>query len=108
MTNSTSLPANEWRTSPAIEDVQGGLVEAFTTAPVLQHFDPALQAIIKTYASDFALGAVLSQRYDGKLHPITFHSRKLTAAEAIYDAADKELLAIVDFFKRWRHHVHLE
>ena len=40
MTNSTSLSANDWQTSPEIEKAQKQLVTAFTTAPLLRHFDP--------------------------------------------------------------------
>ena len=54
-------------------------------------------------ASDFALGAVLSQRdEDKRLHPVAFHSRKFTPAEINYDIHDKVFLAIVDAFKHWR------
>ena len=102
ITNSTSLAANQWRTSPEIEQAQQKLVTAFTTSPVLRHFDPGEPAIVETDASDFALGGILSQQHEGRLHPIAFHSRKFTEAEINYDTADKELLAIVDCFKRWR------
>ena len=60
---------------------------------------------METDASDFALGGILSQKYEGRLHPITFHSRKFTEAEINYNTADKELLAIVDSFKRWRRYL---
>ncbi|GMF82078.1 unnamed protein product [Aspergillus oryzae] len=43
---------------------------------------------------------------DGKLRPIAFESRKLVQAELNYDIHDKELLAIVSAFKKWR--VYLE
>ena len=69
---------------------------------MLKHFDPDLPAIVETDASDFALGAILSQKHEGRTHPVAFHSRKFTQAEINYDTADKELLAIVDSFKRWR------
>ena len=105
MTNSTSLNANNWQTSPEIEKAQKQLVEAFTTAPVLRHFNPKTPAIVETDASNFALGGILSQHYEGRLNPITFHSRKFTEAEINYDTADKELLAIVDCFKRWRRYL---
>ena len=59
--------------------------------------------IIETDASDFAIGAVLSQREEHeRLHPVAFHSRKLQPAETNYEIHDKELLAIVDAFKHWR------
>jgi len=59
--------------------------------------------IIETDASDFAIGAVLSQRdKEGRLHPVAFHSQKSQPAEINYEIHDKELLAIVDAFKHWR------
>ena len=38
------------------------LKEAFTTAPILVHFNPKKPILIETDASGFALGAVLSQQ----------------------------------------------
>ena len=81
------------------------VTQAFTTAPVLRHFDPEEPAIVETDASDFALGGILSQKHEGRLHPIASHSQKFTEAEINYDTADKELLAIVDCFKRWRRYL---
>ena len=100
ITNSTSLTANDWQTSPEIEQPQQRLVSAFATAPVLRYFDAGEPAIVETDAIDFTLGGILSQKYEGQLHPIAFHSRKFTEADMKYDTADKELLAIVDYFKR--------
>jgi len=69
----------------------------------LAYFDPTKPIIIATDTSDFAIGAVLSQRdHDNRLHPVAFHSRKFQPAEVNYDIHDKELLAIVDAFKHWR------
>ncbi|MBW0474457.1 hypothetical protein O181_014172 [Austropuccinia psidii MF-1] len=48
------------------------LKEAFTIAPILSHFDPSLPTIVETDASDYALGAVLSQISDSGKHPIAF------------------------------------
>ena len=61
--------------------------------------------MIETNTLDFALGAVLSQRDDeNRLHPVTFHSRKFQPVEINYEIHDKELLAVVDAFKHWRHY----
>jgi len=58
---------------------------------------------METNASDFAIGAVLSQRdEENRLHPVAFHSRKFSPVEINYEIHDKELLAIVDGFKHWR------
>ena len=69
---------------------------------MLKHFNPELPVIVETDASDFALRAIISQKHERRLHPVAFYSRKFTQAEINYDTADKELLTIVDSFKRWR------
>jgi len=68
-------------------------------APLLTHIDVQRPVLIETDASDFAIGAILSQRDDkGRLHPVAFHSRKFQPAEINYEIHDKELLAIVDAY----------
>ncbi|MBW0526095.1 hypothetical protein O181_065810 [Austropuccinia psidii MF-1] len=70
------------------------LKEAFTTAPILSHFNPSLPTIVETHASDYALGAVLIQVNDSGKHPISFDSCKLLPAELNYEINDMELLGI--------------
>src|SRR5579859_2056492 len=86
----------------AFEQLKG----AFTSAPILRHFDPTLSTVLEVDASDFALGAVISQRdpIDGLLHPITFHSRKFQSAEQNYKIYDKEMRAIVETMDHYRHY----
>ncbi|MBW0521019.1 hypothetical protein O181_060734 [Austropuccinia psidii MF-1] len=57
---------------------------------------------LMTDASDYALGAVLSQVNDLGKHPIAFDCCKLLPAELNYEIHDKELLGIVWSLKRWR------
>ena len=58
---------------------------AFTTAPLLQHFDPNLPLTVITDASDFAIASILLQPDKNHLlHPITYHSRKLSPASGSY------------------------
>ncbi|MBW0584206.1 hypothetical protein O181_123921 [Austropuccinia psidii MF-1] len=71
------------------------LKEAFTTSPILSHFNPSLPNIVETNASDYGLGAVLSQVNDSGNHPIAFDSCKLLPAELNYEICGKELLGIV-------------
>jgi hypothetical protein len=53
---------------------------------------------------NFAMEVVLFQEGEGRrLHPVAFYSRKFSAVEINYEIHDKELLAIVDSFKKWRH-----
>jgi hypothetical protein len=78
----------------------------FTSTPILIHPDPTKPFIVETDASDFALGAILSQfGIDGLLHPVAFYSRKLTSAEINYQVYDKELLAIITTFELTRSQV---
>ncbi|MBW0559813.1 hypothetical protein O181_099528, partial [Austropuccinia psidii MF-1] len=53
-------------------------------------------------ASNYALGAVLSQVSDSGKHPIALDSRKHIPAERNYEIHYKELLGIVWALKRWR------
>ncbi|MBW0562099.1 hypothetical protein O181_101814, partial [Austropuccinia psidii MF-1] len=78
------------------------LKEAFTTSPILSHFNASLPNIVELDASDYALGAVLSQVHDSGKHPIAFDSHKLLPAELNYEIHDKELLGIVWALKYWR------
>jgi len=95
----------DWKWNPEAETAFRELKRRFTTAPILAHFDATKPVLIETDASDFAIGAILSQRdTENRLHPIAFHSRKFTPAEINYEIHDKELLAIVDAFKHWRHY----
>jgi len=72
--------------------------------PILQHYDPNCPALVETDASDFAIAAILSQKFeDGKLHPVSFISRKLSQAELNYDVNDEEMLAIVFSLRKWRY-----
>ena len=60
---------------------------------------------METDASDDALGCILSQFHGKRLHPVAFHSLKLSPVEWNYDIHDKELLAIVMAFREWRHYL---
>jgi len=93
----------EWTWNLEAETAFKELKQHFTTAPVLAHFDASKPVIIKTDASDFAIGAMLSQRdKENHLHPVAFHFRKFQPAVINYEIDDKELLAVVDAFKHWR------
>ena len=82
------------------------LKKAFTSAPILRHFNPELEVIIETDASNFALRCVLSQKWEKRPQPVAFHSRKMIPAEMNYDVHDKELLALVVAFQEWQNYCH--
>ncbi|MBW0586170.1 hypothetical protein O181_125885 [Austropuccinia psidii MF-1] len=66
------------------------------------HSNPSLPTIVETNASDYALGAILSQFSDSGKHLIAFDSRKLIPADLNYEIHEKELLGIVWALKHWR------
>ena len=81
------------------------LLSAFEKAPLLRHFDPEKPIRLETDASKWALGGILSQLFDGRWHPIAFHSRQFKGPELNYGTPDQEMLAIVESFKHWRHYL---
>ena len=61
---------------------------------------------METDASDYAVGACLLQTgEDGRLHPVAYSSKKLDAAERNYPIHEKELLAIKEALRVWRHYL---
>ncbi|KAJ1595875.1 hypothetical protein NDA14_005688 [Ustilago hordei] len=79
------------------------LIQAFTSAGVLQHFNYHLPTRLETDASDFAIAGVLKQEHEGRWHPVAFYSRKMSSAEKNYEIHDKELLAVVACLTQWQH-----
>ena len=71
------------------QEVFNGLKERFCSAPILKHFNPELETILETDASDYMVSGIFSQRHvnsDGKsnLHPVAFLSEKISPAECNY------------------------
>lgn len=82
------------------------LKQKITSAPILRHFHPEHETLVETDASDYALGAILSQREPGgEWRPVAFLSRGMTTAELNYPVHDKEFLAIFWSFSEWRHYL---
>ena len=86
----------------AFETLKKKMVEA----PILAHPDFSKEFIIDTDASDVAIGAVLSQKFDEKEYVIAYASRTLTKSERRYCVTKKELLALVHFVKYFRHYLY--
>ncbi|PRP74586.1 retrotransposable element protein [Planoprotostelium fungivorum] len=93
-----------WRWDTSLQSAFDATKEAFISADVCRHFNPDLPIILETDASYFAISGVLSQVHSDGIHPVGFLSRKLQPAELNYDTHDKELLAIIESLKGWRHY----
>ena len=69
---------------------------------ILQYPDFSKKFVLTTDASNYAIGAVLSQGPIGSDKPIAFASRTLNKSEEKYSAIEKELLAVVWACKYFR------
>ncbi|GKE35337.1 reverse transcriptase domain-containing protein [Tanacetum coccineum] len=78
------------------------LKERLTTAPIIISPDWSMPFELMCDASDFAVGAFLGQRIDGKFKPIYYASKTLNDAQAHYTTTEKELLAVVFSFDKFR------
>ncbi|CAM8904987.1 unnamed protein product [Rhodiola kirilowii] len=81
------------------------LKTALTSAPVVQPPDWELPFELMCDASDFAVGAVLGQRIEKKLHVVYYASKVLAGAVANYTTTEKEMLAIVYAFEKFRQYL---
>nr|GEZ41839.1 reverse transcriptase domain-containing protein [Tanacetum cinerariifolium] len=73
-----------------------------TEAPILIAPNWDLSFELMCDASDFAIGAVLGQRHEKHFRPIHYASKTLTDAESNYTTTEKEMLAVVYAFEKFR------
>ena len=78
------------------------LKKAITSPQCLAIFDHDRKTTLTTDACDYAVGAVLSQKYDAGDRPIAFTSKLFASAQLNYSMWEKELLAIVWAVKELR------
>ena len=56
-------------------------------------------------ASDYALGAVLGQKIDKKMHVIYYASKTMNSAQVNYTTTEKESLAIIFVLEKFRQYL---
>ncbi|XP_022850562.1 uncharacterized protein LOC111372436 [Olea europaea var. sylvestris] len=78
------------------------LKEKLTSAPMIVAPDWDLPFKLMCDASEFAVGAVLGQRKGNVLHVIYYASKTLTDAQINYATTEKEMLAVVFAFDKFR------
>ncbi|GJS79973.1 reverse transcriptase domain-containing protein [Tanacetum coccineum] len=78
------------------------LKKKLTEAPILiaPNWDQPFE--IMCDASDYAIGAVLGQRVEKHFRPIHYASKTMTEAESNYTTTEKEMLAVVYAFEKFR------
>ncbi|GJR42694.1 reverse transcriptase domain-containing protein [Tanacetum coccineum] len=78
------------------------LKRKLTEVPILIAPDWDLPFELMCDASNFAIGAVLGQRKNKHFQPIHYASKTMTQAQAHYTTTEKELLAVVYAFEKFR------
>ncbi|GJW10212.1 reverse transcriptase domain-containing protein [Tanacetum coccineum] len=78
------------------------LKKKLTEAPILiaPNWDQPFKLMCD--ASDYAIGAVLGQRIEKHFRPIHYESKTMTEAETNYTTTEKEMLAVVYAFEKFR------
>ena len=66
---------------------------------ILQPINKAVWFTVKTDASDFTIAATLNQ--NGK--QVAFHTRTLLTSEQRHSAMEKEVYAVVEALRKWKH-----
>nr|GEZ94486.1 reverse transcriptase domain-containing protein [Tanacetum cinerariifolium] len=78
------------------------LKKKLTEAPILIAPNWDLPFELMCDASDFSIGAVLGQRHEKHFPPIHYASKTQTDAESNYTTTEKEMLAVVYAFEKFR------
>ncbi|GJZ81997.1 reverse transcriptase domain-containing protein [Tanacetum coccineum] len=78
------------------------LKKKLTEAPILIAPDWDLPFELMCDASDFAIGAVLGKRHEKHFRPIHYASKTMNEAESHYTTPEKEMLAVVYAFEKFR------
>lgn len=85
----------------AFENIKAALV----ASPVLRMPDFSKPFVVHSDASGSAVGAVLSQEYDGQLLPVSFASRALNKHELNYATLELECLAAVFALQKFQQYL---
>jgi hypothetical protein len=95
-----------WQWDGEQEEAFQRIKQAFTTAPVLLMPNIDKPFCIECDATDYATGAVLEQQGEDNLwHPTAYISKAMDPAKRNYNIHNKELLAVFQLFKAWRHYL---
>nr|GEV28663.1 reverse transcriptase domain-containing protein [Tanacetum cinerariifolium]GEW85729.1 reverse transcriptase domain-containing protein [Tanacetum cinerariifolium] len=78
------------------------LKKKLTEAPILIAPNSDLPFELMCDASDFAIDVVLGQRHEIHFRPIHYASKMMTDAESNYTTKEKEMLAVVYAFEKFR------
>jgi hypothetical protein len=78
---------------------------ALVSAPIIQPLDWSQPFEIMCDASDYTVGAVLGQRKKGRVRAVYYASKTLNGVQLNYATTEKELLAVVFAFEKFRSYI---
>ena len=76
-----------------------------TSGLELALYQPEAVTYVTTDASEYAIGAELSQIQEGIERPIAFGHRRLSPTQQKYSASEREALAALHFIEHWEHYL---
>ena len=95
LSHASSFPLNE-ETIKVFNQLKQEVANSILATP-----DLSLPFFLETDASDYAIGATLSQNH----RPVAFFSRTLNKSECKHHSVEKEAYAIVESTGKWRHYL---
>ena len=96
----------KWKWEGKQEEAFERLKVVFTTEPVLAIPDIDREMKVEADALDYAIGGVLSTKYeDRKWRPVAFISKLLNTMEQTYKIHDKEMLVVIRCLEAWRYYL---
>src|SRR5260221_7554986 len=95
--------SKDWSWGAAEQQAFDVLKNAITSAPMLTFPSRSGLFCLECDASNFTMGAILSQQQDGLFHLIGFMSKSFSDMEQNYQIHDKEMLVIMHALEEWRH-----
>jgi cleavage and polyadenylation specificity factor subunit 1 len=91
--------------TPTMVQAFEGCKASLSRATLLAHPDPSATLALFTDASDNSIGAALQQRVCDAWQTLAFYSHKLSPSQQKYSPYNRELLAVYEAIKYFRHMV---
>nr|GEV13847.1 reverse transcriptase domain-containing protein [Tanacetum cinerariifolium] len=98
----TKLALNWEKSHFMVKEAFRTLKEKLTEAPILIALNWDQPFELMCDANDYAVGAVLGQRVEKYFRPIHYASKTMTKVETNYTTTEKEMLAVVYSFEKFR------
>ena len=97
----------KWSWSHSCEQAFLEAKQKLSSAPILVHYDPSLPLRLAGDASQYGVGAVISQvSLNGDERPVAYASRTLSASERNYSQIEKEVLSLIYGLRKFHQYLY--